>query len=348
MSNCLNYFSIAENVLRDAIDELEIVEQVDTSIEEKSVAATMTMIESNALPAIECIVREIFRIYEPSCYRRSYGRGAGHPLNACPADAPDKNGLLCYPKCRDGYIGVGPVCWQDCTPLKAVGLLCVGSSTVQSSNNDIKRSCPLCLERMPDSTTSYKKTFVRKSYGRGAGSAMVCSSEYEHDGALCYPRCNHGYYGVGPVCWQHCPSSQPTNCGIGCSKTSRDCAKFIMTIIDMAMSILRLTIPDSLIKIITEYILQSATKNDWVSVAGNMSVLSDTFAETILSSVSKKCHFEPFVTMESAVKNASFLLTVVAHNDNSFLEPFLKRFDINIAVKAFDYALCNLQDDFIE
>ena len=25
----------------------------------------------------------------------------------------EKNGLLCYPKCEENYVGVGPVCWES-------------------------------------------------------------------------------------------------------------------------------------------------------------------------------------------------------------------------------------------
>jgi hypothetical protein len=23
------------------------------------------------------------------------------------------DGLFCYPQCKDGYLGVGPMCWED-------------------------------------------------------------------------------------------------------------------------------------------------------------------------------------------------------------------------------------------
>jgi hypothetical protein len=45
------------------------------------------------------------------------------------------------------------------------------------------------------------------SYGRGAGIPMTCGSDEEQDGALCYPQCEAGYSGVGPVCWQQCPDN---------------------------------------------------------------------------------------------------------------------------------------------
>ena len=303
-------------------------------MDEISLDIEIDILEQNELSPIECVTRELFRIYEPFCYRRSYGRGAGYPLNACPTDAPDQNGLLCYPKCRDGYVGVGPVCWQDCAPLTAVGIFCVGS-------NDLA-----------DLKTSYDIIFVRKSYGRGAGSPMVCSSQYEQDGALCYDYCDKRYYGVGPVCWQYCPSSQPTSCGFGCSITSADCTK---TIIDMflaltsaAMGIMRLKIVRSLIETIINNSIGSAANNDWISVTGNMSTLSNSFAEKIVSDVSKNCDTWSTDTLESATKNASFLLTAAAFNDISILRPFLKRFDITGIIIAFDHALCNLRDDFFD
>jgi hypothetical protein len=33
--------------------------------------------------------------------------------NTCPSDKPDLDASLCYPKCKPGFHGVGPVCWAD-------------------------------------------------------------------------------------------------------------------------------------------------------------------------------------------------------------------------------------------
>ena len=46
--------------------------------------------------------------------------------------------------------------------------------------------------------------FTKKSYGRTAGTPLKCSSHLEQDGALCYPKCRHGFNGVGPVCLVSC------------------------------------------------------------------------------------------------------------------------------------------------
>ena len=47
---------------------------------------------------------------EQTCWLRAEGRGVGVPISSCPADK-EKDGLLCYPLCRDNFDGVGPVCW---------------------------------------------------------------------------------------------------------------------------------------------------------------------------------------------------------------------------------------------
>jgi hypothetical protein len=58
----------------------------------------------------------------------------------------------------------------------------------------------------------------RTTYGRGVGKVITtCSDDEEKNGALCYPKCKDGYYGVGPVCWQKCPDSY-TDIGVGCQK----------------------------------------------------------------------------------------------------------------------------------
>ena len=43
----------------------------------------------------------------------SYGRGVGKPLSTCDSNQ-EKDGALCYPKCKAGYNGQGPVCWKTC------------------------------------------------------------------------------------------------------------------------------------------------------------------------------------------------------------------------------------------
>lgn len=42
----------------------------------------------------------------------------------------------------------------------------------------------------------------KKAYGRTAGEPLSsCPKDKDKDGALCYPYCEAGFSGVGPVCW---------------------------------------------------------------------------------------------------------------------------------------------------
>jgi cytolysin (calcineurin-like family phosphatase) len=84
---------------------------------------------------------------------------------------------LCYKRCNAGYHGVGPVCWADCP----------------AGYHDDGATCRQALD-----------TIVKKSHGRGAGSALGCGGGLELNGALCYPACKARYHGVGPVCWEQC------------------------------------------------------------------------------------------------------------------------------------------------
>ncbi|KAG2448394.1 hypothetical protein HYH02_006286 [Chlamydomonas schloesseri] len=45
-----------------------------------------------------------------SCLKQSYPNGAGFPLGCAPGE--ELSGGLCYPRCKAGFVGVGPVCWQ--------------------------------------------------------------------------------------------------------------------------------------------------------------------------------------------------------------------------------------------
>lgn len=45
-----------------------------------------------------------------NCWKNAYGRGVGTVPDSC-QPGNEKNGALCYPICKDGFYGVGPVCW---------------------------------------------------------------------------------------------------------------------------------------------------------------------------------------------------------------------------------------------
>ena len=45
--------------------------------------------------------------------KKTYGRAVGVPLSC--ASKEEQSGALCYPPCKSGYSGVGPLCWSHCS-----------------------------------------------------------------------------------------------------------------------------------------------------------------------------------------------------------------------------------------
>lgn len=87
-------------------------------------------------------------------------------------------------------------------------------------------TCPTDLPYKNDGCTCRidPSTYAKDSYGRGAGVPMGCGSE-QYDAGLCYPYCNNGYNGIGPVCWELCPKTFPASEGALCCFTDSSCNK---------------------------------------------------------------------------------------------------------------------------
>lgn len=221
----------------------------------------------------------------PYCYRKSAGRGAGVVGNGCPeGQIKDPNGALCYPKCRDGYYAVGPVCWQSCPggfrddgaycakpaeygrgagyPWKAGDKPFNYDKAKERCEKENPQGCerdgliyyPKCREGFhmvgcctcspncpPDFGADIGVSCTKKNYPNGAGTVLTCPAGTERDATggpagLCYPKCDPGYHGIGPVCWQNCDPGW-AECGVGCAQSSLDCAT---TTIDQVASVLTL------------------------------------------------------------------------------------------------------------
>ena len=191
----------------------------------------------------------------PYCYKQSEGRGAGVPLSTCP-EGTEKNGLLCYPECNEGFKGNGPVCWKIGCPdgFTDIGAFCQKPAPYgrgvgyvawdqEKCNGENSQGCekylamwyPKCRENFhavgsnicsPDCPEGMNDTgtgCAKQSEGRGAGTPMECPEGLEKDGALCYEPCSDGEDGVGPVCWRQCPSHVPETCGVGCTTDKQTC-----------------------------------------------------------------------------------------------------------------------------
>ena len=190
------------------------------------------------------------------CWKQAYGRGVGRVISTCPSDK-EKDGALCYPLCRDGYNGVGPVCWQNCPDeFRDDGAYCYkpksygrGAGSIHKCENCEKWgalwypkckasfhnvACCVCSPDCPSGMTDIGISCQKHSYGRTAGTPLICKPEEEEDAALCYDPCNSGYNGVGPVCWEDCPENT-TECGALCLAQGETCSQDILTDVKLVM-----------------------------------------------------------------------------------------------------------------
>ncbi len=162
-------------------------------------------------------------------WKNSYGRGVGKiPPEVCGTKENDAG--LCYDKCKAGYHGIGPVCWDNAQ--ESYGR---GAGTVphwfERCVDGKEKDAGLCYT--PCKTGFHGVGPVcwnnsAASYGRGVGTIpnFVCPSGQEKDAGLCYPVCKASYKGIGPVCWGVAPSGY-VDCGAGFATSKDECAAII-------------------------------------------------------------------------------------------------------------------------
>jgi len=75
--------------------------------------------------------------------KASYGRGAGYVLGC--DDDEDLDAGLCYEPCKDGFYGVGPVCWESCPeeePVDGGAICCIDKDTCSDKIKDLSLGLP--------------------------------------------------------------------------------------------------------------------------------------------------------------------------------------------------------------
>ncbi len=307
-----------------------------------------------ASPSVIRILRDIFRTYEPYCSRRTYNRGVGRPIHTCPDHAPEQDGLLCYSPCRHGYNGVGPVCWEKCDNLTSFGFVCVDISLAEQNScpwydkcGMARSSCRTCPKNYTKLGCLCGRLHLRDSYGRGVGHSLRCSNSYEQSGPMCYPKCDEGFDGIGPVCRQICPSTHSYSCFTGCSKTKQLCqSKFkemIRSVIVSSLTILNVIIGIPLVSLRTLDMLTNAAKLEWLTVIQDILNLTEQLTQHILPFFKKKYPGQSSDAIESATKNASFIITTTAFKDRYILYPIYKYFHFDSIYLAFNHGKCELE-----
>ncbi|XP_024527100.1 uncharacterized protein LOC112345149, partial [Selaginella moellendorffii] len=140
-----------------------------------------------------------------ACIAQARGRGAGVPVSSC-HNGSERNGMLCYKQCSANHTGVGPVCWRSCpSDTRDMGGVC-WSSYGKGCCCTVFGCCGGCKPGYKDAGCFCRRSFTKHSYGRGAGTPLVCKPDEEENGGLCYKACPQGFAGQGPVCWEEASS----------------------------------------------------------------------------------------------------------------------------------------------
>lgn len=140
------------------------------------------------------------------CWKRTYTRGVGVvPTGDCPA-GQEKDGGLCYPVCRAGFKGIGPVCWQSSCPAKFRddGAFCAKHEAYgRGAGYPWKFG-----------DTAFDLSAAKARCEADNGGAGTC----EQDGAIWYPKCKEGFNKVGCcICSPACPANMK-DIGVSCTK----------------------------------------------------------------------------------------------------------------------------------
>ena len=139
---------------------------------------------------------------EDICWKATVTRGAGFAGDTCPPGS-EKSGLLCYPKSKPGFTGVGPMCQQNCPAgYRNDGLFCAKPGPYDRGAGYIWK-----FGDWLDSSGMFSR--CERDNGRG---------NCELNGAIVYPKCKSGFHNVGCcICSPDCPAGM-TDIGVSCAK----------------------------------------------------------------------------------------------------------------------------------
>lgn len=133
--------------------------------------------------------------WDGCCSRGAFGECWGCARTSCSGPSlkgrdpvcrrdEDLIGLLCYPKCRPGFVGKGPVCWRDITPYtkqsygRGAGNPMRCAPGLDNVAGLCYRKCPpgftmqslgLCSQVCPPGSTDFGVGCTREMYNRGVG-----------------------------------------------------------------------------------------------------------------------------------------------------------------------------------
>jgi hypothetical protein len=122
------------------------------------------------------------------------GRGKqffGTTPHTCPCDKPEYDAGLCYPRCEEGYHGVGPVCWADTKGIP-IGKVLLLKSCEESGYGGWSDWGLICHE--PIRCATGWKFFTEGCRGGRLGAKRLSCDGYDgrfpdQIASLCYQKC---------------------------------------------------------------------------------------------------------------------------------------------------------------
>ncbi len=165
---------------------------------------TIAMPNNAQILNLNCDKKNKYNVYK---YNFVYDLNISLPKSPCD-DSEDYEDGLCYSKCRDGFKGIGPVCWDRCDE----GWIDDGAfcRKTNACEDDQDHDGALCYPKCRDGYKGIGPVCWKKcddgwiDDGATCRKTNACEEDQDHDGALCYPKCRDGYNGIGPVCWKRC------------------------------------------------------------------------------------------------------------------------------------------------
>ncbi len=194
--------------------------------------ATLTPQQVNAV--VDWIQAETSISTTPFCYKTSsYDRGIGIAPSC--GSGLQMDASLCYNQCREGYHGVGPVCWTDQSLTYNPGTHCISRDLLGTCWATAMNSC-----RDGYTGDQIATCYINKaSYGRGAGTVPnSCNSNRQMQAGLCYLNPRAGYGCALTVCTQNCAAGT-TDCGIGaCASDANNCSSNLLNMVISPLKVL--------------------------------------------------------------------------------------------------------------
>jgi hypothetical protein len=233
------------------------------------------------------------------CWKQTRTRGVGTIPTDCSYDQ-QRQGLLCYPKCRAGFTGVASVCWQDCPSgyfddgafcrktgsygrgvgfgwqaqdgISDAGML---ARCRASTGGACEMSGPIAYPTCKAGYYAVGANICAQGCPAGMTDMGVsctkqsfmratiggqCPSGKTYQDGLCYDSCPSGYYGIGPICAQKCPANLPYTCGAGCAKNIDACASVTNEQVANVLSVVT-DVVLAIVTVGTSYGVKVAAKN---------------------------------------------------------------------------------------